>query len=67
MNLDNRSLHINFEVVAFTPDAGFAARVGEMLARDFAHCRPATAAEYEDRWLGFRLIVKAARLLDPIL
>ena len=65
-NFDNRSMRLNFEVTMLIVDKDFASEVEAMLEEDFANSREATAAEYTEASLRFRLAVRAARLLAPI-
>lgn len=66
VNLDNRSFRLNFEIMAFIPDAGFAGEVRQMLERDFAHCREVTLEELQQRPLWRKLVSRAAYLMAPI-
>ncbi|MBK8535445.1 MAG: cardiolipin synthase [Candidatus Competibacteraceae bacterium] len=66
-NLDNRSLRLNFEVMAVVVDRGFASQVAAMLAHDFQQSRRTSAADLRSRGWIFRWAVRAARLFDPIL
>lgn len=66
-NFDNRSLRINFEITAVVADHGFASRVAAMMEADFARSRPVDHREYERRALWFRVVVRAVRLLSPVL
>lgn len=66
-NLDNRSLRLNFEVMALAVDRTFAGQVAAMLERDFQQARRTSAADLRDRSWFFRWAVRAARLFDPIL
>ncbi|MBX7243960.1 MAG: cardiolipin synthase [Candidatus Sumerlaeaceae bacterium] len=66
-NLDNRSLRLNFEVTAFVVDREFAAEAAAMMERDFELCRATGAGEYDDRSFWYRVMVRTARLFDPIL
>lgn len=66
-NLDNRSMHLNFEVTLVAADAGFAAEVEAMLEKDFAASERVFADEVTGRGLLFRAAVNAARLFEPIL
>jgi len=66
-NLDNRSLRLNFEVMAVVVDRTFAGQVAAMLERDFQQARRTSAADLRDRSWPFRWAVRAARLFDPIL
>jgi len=66
-NLDNRSLRLNFEVVALVADAHFAGEVEAMLERDFDNADPVKLEDYTERNFFIRLAAKSARLLAPIL
>lgn len=66
-NLDNRSLRINFEITMLVPDAAFAEDVAAMLRRDMERCQGVAKSGLERRGWGFRLAVRASRLLAPIL
>jgi len=65
-NLDNRSFRLNFEITAFSPDRGFVAEVGRMLALDFSHAREVKVEEFTRRPFLFRAACRASRLLAPI-
>jgi cardiolipin synthase len=66
VNLDNRSMLLNFELTAFFADPAFAAKMAEMLEKDFAHCERATPGDLHKRGLFFRFSVRIARLFSPI-
>ena len=66
-NLDNRSLRLNFEVMAVVVDPTFAGQVATMLERDFQQAKLTSAADLSKRSWAFRWAVRAARLFDPIL
>ncbi|MCX7020442.1 MAG: cardiolipin synthase [Candidatus Sumerlaeota bacterium] len=66
-NLDNRSLRLNFEITVIAADRGFASEIAEMLTRDFENSHRVTAEDYAKRGVFFKIAVRAARLLDPIL
>ncbi|MFZ1642826.1 MAG: cardiolipin synthase [Candidatus Contendobacter sp.] len=66
-NLDNRSLRLNFEVMAVVVNRTFAGQVAAMLEQDFQQARRTSAADLRDRSWPFRWAVRAARLFDPIL
>jgi cardiolipin synthase A/B len=66
-NLDNRSLHINFEITALIADKGFAATVERMLLADFAHCEAFTKEAFDRKPYWFRLACRAAHLAAPLL
>jgi cardiolipin synthase len=65
-NLDNRSFRLNFELTALVADRGFAGEVAAMLDKDFAGCLRVPVDDFRRRSLGFRLAVRAARLLAPL-
>jgi cardiolipin synthase len=67
VNLDNRSLRLNFEVSAVVFDEGFAGEVEAMLKRDFARSRLYDAEAHAARSPSVRVLGPAARLLGPIL
>lgn len=66
-NLDNRSLRLNFEVVAVVVDRDFAGQVATMLERDLRASDRTSAADLQNRGRAFQWAVRAARLFDPIL
>jgi cardiolipin synthase len=66
-NLDNRSFRLNFELTLLNYDAGFVGAVAEMLEEDFNHSRLVKLEDYTGRHFLFRLAVRSARLLAPIL
>lgn len=67
VNLDNRSLYLNFEATAVVSDAEFATQVRDMLARDLELSEPVGREQYCDRPLAFRLAARLARLFSPLL
>lgn len=66
-NLDNRSLHINFEITALIADRPFAAEVERMLINDFAQSDLFSIAAYQRKPYWFRLASRAAHLAAPLL
>jgi cardiolipin synthase len=66
-NLDNRSMRLNFELSIVVSDKSFADKVRVMLENDFTECRQIGACDYTCRRLPFRIAVRAARLLAPVL
>jgi len=66
-NLDNRSFHLNFEITMIAHDREFASRVEGMLEHDFARSRHVTIEDYRTRSFPFKVGVRLARLLSPIL
>ncbi len=67
MNLDSRSLRLNFEAGVITVDKGFAADVERMLQADFAHAEVFTSGHYTRLPMWRRVFTHLARLFDPIL
>ena len=66
-NLDNRSFRLNFELTLLNYDAAFVGAVAEMLEEDFNHSRIVKLEDYTERPFIFKLAVRSARLLAPIL
>lgn len=66
-NFDNRSMRLNFEVSAVSTCPDFARRVAAMLEDDFENCREVTGTDYTSRPWWFRILVRIARLFDPVL
>lgn len=66
-NLDNRSLRLNFEVVAVCYGERPVTLMADMFTRDLAKAREVTARELMTLSIGARLFEGAARLLSPML
>lgn len=66
-NLDNRSMRLNFEIMAINTSGSFVSEVDAMLTDDLIHCRKMTEQDYEGRSIMFRLTCRAVRLLAPLL
>ncbi len=66
-NLDNRSLRLNFEVVAVCYGHQAADELAAMFTRDLTKSRRITAASLANRALTARLFEGAARLFSPML
>lgn len=66
-NLDNRSMRLNFEIMAINTDTAFVQDVARMLEEDLARCRLMSESDYRDRSVLFRLACRAARLSAPLL
>ncbi len=66
-NLDNRSFRLNFEITLLNYDASFVKEIEAMLSTDFARSRPVTLEDYTGKSFFFKLAVRSARLLAPIL
>jgi cardiolipin synthase len=67
VNLDNRSLYLNFESTALVADPGFVGEIDTMLSRDLERSNPVGREQYCDRSLGFRFLARLARLAAPLL
>jgi len=66
-NLDNRSFRLNFEVMGIVSDPAFTEEVSQMLEADFAQSEPTGAEALTEQSFFFRLMVRLARMLAPIL
>jgi cardiolipin synthase len=66
-NFDNRSIRLNFELMLLVASRSFAAEVARMLENDLAHCRQVSSDELMTHGLPFRLAVRLARLMAPVL
>ena len=66
-NMDTRSFRLNFEVMAIVADHDFARQVEQMLLRDFGKSEEMAPDALERKPWYFRLGVRIARLLSPIL
>lgn len=66
-NFDNRSFRLNFEITLIFYDRQFAGSIEEMLVNDFASSRKVTMADIENRFIGFKVSTRLARLMSPIL
>jgi cardiolipin synthase len=67
MNLDNRSLRLNFEITALNIDPAFAGEVEQMLKADFEQALEIDAADYERLHYPYRVLIHVARLFSPVL
>ena len=66
-NLDNRSLHINFECSALVVDWQFAASVEAMFVSDFANSVLLEHPVFDGKSRWYRLATKTANLAAPML
>jgi len=66
-NFDNRSFYLNFELTLLFADNPMIKKVEEMLLIDFDHCREMCIEDIEGKTLIFKLAVRVARLLSPLL
>jgi len=62
VNFDNRSFHLNFEVMAFVANSEFVSDVTRMLERDFTNSCAIDLDEYEKHRFPYQVAVKVARL-----
>lgn len=67
INLDNRSLRLNFELTLVFDDRDFAAKTSAMLERDMEGARPLTSDSVQQRGFIFGLGIRIANLFAPIL
>jgi cardiolipin synthase len=67
INLDNRSLFINFEITALMVGADFASQVSTMLTEDFKNSNKVKLEEYVNQPYWFKLVARLSRLLAPLL
>jgi cardiolipin synthase len=67
VNLDMRSLWLNYEVSLFVYDAGFGARLHALQERYLVDCTPIDPAAWRQRALPRRLVENLARLFSPLL
>lgn len=66
-NLDTRSIRLNFEVTILALNKQFAAEVEQMLTNDFADSRLSDLDDVQRRGYLFRVAIRIARLLSPVL
>ncbi len=67
VNLDNRSLYLNFEATALVADVDFATQVETMLITDFAYSETVRREHFNEKPLWFRAAAHVARLASPLL
>ena len=67
VNLDNRSLYLNFEATALVADPAFVRQVEAMLIEDFESSTAVECAHFSNRPLPFRIASRIARLASPLL
>jgi cardiolipin synthase len=66
-NIDNRSLRLNFEVMAVCYGRAAVSALAEMFERDLTKSRPITTDDLARDSIGARLFSGAARLFSPML
>lgn len=67
MNLDNRSLYINFEMTALVVGKEFNRRVQHSLNQDFEESTQVSLEDYLQSPYWFKLATRLTRLLSPLL
>ncbi|TVP54505.1 MAG: cardiolipin synthase [Gemmatimonadales bacterium] len=67
VNLDNRSLRLNFEITALVVGREFADQVRQSFEDDFRRSRPFTLEEIAAKPLWFRVASHGAHLFSPLL
>lgn len=67
VNLDNRSLRINFELMGLFADDQSVIAIENMLKTDIAASKKIDLSSFQKRHYLFRLLVRSAKLFAPIL
>lgn len=67
VNLDNRSLYLNFEATGLVSDRDFVKKVENMLETDLACCKEVHHTRFDEKPLWFRVSARVARLASPLL
>ena len=67
VNFDNRSFHLNFEVMAYVASSDFVRLAAEMLGRDFARSSRVNPNSFARMRLPKRILVKLSRLFAAVL
>lgn len=67
VNLDNRSLYLNFEATALVADHDFVKQVEAMLMDDFDNSMVVKNEHFDNKSLPFRVASQLARLASPLL
>jgi cardiolipin synthase len=67
INLDNRSLRLNFEMTALVIDTDFNRQVADMFADDFANSEELESKVFASKPFWFRVAARAAYLFAPVL
>ena len=67
VNLDNRSLYLNFEATALIADAGFVDEVSRVLETDFEHSVLVEPDYFDKLGLTKKVAARVARLASPFL
>jgi cardiolipin synthase len=67
VNMDNRSMYLNFEETALVADPGIVREVDSMLRADLERCEAVDGAHFDLKPLPFRAAAQVARLASPLL
>ncbi|MGB5277795.1 MAG: cardiolipin synthase [Gammaproteobacteria bacterium] len=67
VNLDNRSLYLNFEATALVADDEFIKQIEAMLTDDLENSALVLCEHYDNKPLPFRVAAQIARLASPLL
>ncbi len=67
VNLDNRSLYLNFEATALVADAGFVKQVENMLLTDLDNSDSVRCEHFDNLPWYLRVAARVARLASPLL
>jgi len=67
LNFDNRSLHLNFEMMALIASQPEVAQVSNMLRHDLTQCQRESLEAYAQMPLWRRIIARLSKLLEPVL
>ena len=67
VNLDNRSLHLNFEATGMIADNDFANEMETMLKADLECSEEVHSAHFDNKSLWFRVAAQISRLASPLL
>ena len=67
VNLDNRSLYLNFEATALVADDDFIMQIEAMLIEDLDNSTPVLCEHYDSKPLPYRIATRIARLASPLL
>ena len=67
VNLDNRSLYLNFEATALVADEDFIKQIETMLVTDLGNSNPVQCEHFNSKSLPFRIASRIARLASPLL
>lgn len=67
VNLDSRSLFINFEIFAVSPEKNIIEDISSMLEKDFEQSQRINQEDYEKRPLSLQVLCRATNLIAPML